>query len=38
MWNEYGLSNICVNFCKVKILDDEAREGVLASYVQGYGI
>ena len=42
MWNEYGLSNICFQLllilCKVKTLDDEVREGFLASYVQGYGI
>lgn len=42
MWNEYGLSNICFQLllilCKVKALDDAAKKGVLASYVQGYGI
>lgn len=42
MWNEYGLANICfpllLILCKVKTLDDEAREGVFASYMQGYGI
>lgn len=42
MWNEYGLSRICFQllliFCKVKALDDAVREGVLASYMQGYSI
>lgn len=42
MWNEYGLSNICFHLllmpCKVKALDDAAREGAWASYVQGHGI
>lgn len=42
MWNEYGLWNICFHLllilCKVKALDDAAREGGLACYAQGYRI
>lgn len=42
MWNEYGLSKICFQLllilCKVKALDDAVREGVSASYMQGYSI